>query len=37
MGKVDDTHGSKRQGESYGNKIEDSANGKSIENRQEHA
>jgi hypothetical protein len=37
MGKVDDSHGSKGQGEPDGNKIEDRANGKSIENRQEHA
>jgi hypothetical protein len=37
MGKVDDPHGSERQGESDGNKIEDRADGKSIENRQEHA
>jgi hypothetical protein len=37
MGKVDDAHGSKRQGESDRNKVEDRAYGKTIENRQEHA
>jgi hypothetical protein len=37
MGKVDDAHGSKGQGESDGNEIEDRADGKSIENCQEHA